>query len=380
MWYITVVLLLTIFSIRDYSKGKVTPRSLFNILWLVLTFMLVFRYGQGTDYYEYQLKYESLDSSGSFLVNTLYHGEIGWYMLTLAGNKLGMSFFFFNGIISFVEMIMIRRFILLYSPYRFLSLLLFYPTFYLTGCYSVIRQGLELCLFLGIGVPLLLNKKTFKYLILIVCLSLIHTSAVALLICPFLQNWKKNKYYLIAGIILIIYGFKFIQGYFDWDSIGSYVGTNISIAGILVRVILLLLIWALYSLPHRIKGEASYNDDVFFRIYLVGFIISLFFYNSATLSQRLTMPFKAVEIVLLPILIFSNQHYMRAIRDKTNKLIVSVLFFVVVLIMNVEFTKNIYSYLEQGNYYSWVTPFDYPYSSVFDQNKIRKYISNFDGE
>jgi len=48
--------------------------------------------------------------------------------------------------------------------------------------------------------------------------------------------------------------------------------------------------------------------------------------------------------------------------------------------MNVEFTKNIYSYLEQGNYYSWVTPFDYPYSSVFDQNKIRKYISNFDGE
>ena len=60
--------------------------------------------------------------------------------------------------------------------------------------------------------------------------------------------------------------------------------------------------------------------------------------------------------------------------------VISLLFFIVIAIMNVEFFKNIYSYIDQGNYYSWVSPVDYPYSSVFDKNKIKKYVSNFDGE
>lgn len=379
MWYIIVIAFLTIFSVSDFSKRKITKMTLFNIMWLILTFMLVFRYGQGTDYYEYFLTYDNIDSTGSLLTNVLSHGEIGWYILNVIGNRLGMSFFVFVGIISLIEMVLIHRFILLYSPYKVFSLLLFYPAFYLTGCYSILRQGLVLCLFLGIGIPLLVKRKKLKYLLLVLLLVLLHTSAIVLAVLPFLSDWKKNKYLLIVSAVIILFGIKYIESYFDLSSIEGYIGMT-SIAGVMVRTILFIVIWVLYRMSTNVNKESNSIESLLFKIYLFGFIISLCFVNSATISQRLTMPLKATEVVLLPILVYKNQQCLKLIKIEANKLLVSILFLTSVLIMNVEFVKNIYSYIEQGNYYSWVTPINYPYSSVFDQNKIRKYISHFDGE
>lgn len=342
--------------------------------------MLVFRYGQGTDYYEYLIKYESVDNEGSFFVNAFYHGEIGWYILNLIGAKLGVSFIVFNGLISLVDMLMIRRFILNYSPYKVFSLLLFYPTFYLTGCYSIIRQGLALCVFLGVGVSLLFEKKTLKYFIMVLLLTMIHTSCIALAILPFIFDIKKNKVYLILGGIAMFFGLKYLDSYVNIDDVSVYVGSHVSYASILVRVILFFVIWRLYTLPRPTDYANTDLEKCLFRVYLTGFVISLLFYNSATISQRLTMPFKAVEVALIPILLYRNQSYLVDFKNTIKFQTISLLFFLVVAIMNVEFVKNINSYIEQGNYYSWVSPVNYPYSSVFDQTKIRKYISNFDGE
>lgn len=380
MWYITVCIFLTIISIAEYSKRKPGRKQLFNVVWFILTCMLVFRYGQGTDYYEYLLKYESVDNEGSFFVNTFYHGEIGWYILNLIGVKLGVSFFVFNGIISLVDMLMIRRFILEYSPYKVFSMLLFYPTFYLTGCYSTIRQGLAFCIFLGIGVSLLVEKKTLKYFIMIFFLTLIHTSCAALAILPLLLDIKRNKYYLIIGSIVLLMGLKYIDSYVNIEAFSGYVGSSVSYAGIMVRVILFSVIMWLYTLPRQSVNQTTEHEKWLFKIYVLGFIMSLVFFNSATLSQRLTLPFKSVEVALLPLLVYRNQSYLTTIRNKVKLQKVALSFFLVIMIMNVEFVKNIYSYIEQGNYYTWVSPIDYPYSSVFDQSKIRKYISNFDGE
>lgn len=380
MWYIIVCLFLTFYSITEFSKKKTTRKQLFNVVWLILTLMLVFRYGQGTDYYEYLIKYEGLDNEGSFLVNAFYHGEMGWYILNLIGAKLGLSFYIFNGIVSLIDMLMIRRFIIKYSPYKVFSLLLFYPTFYLTGCYSTIRQGLALCIFLGVGISLLFEKKIQKYFAMVLFLSLIHTSCIALAILPFLLDIKKNKKYLLVGALLLYLGVKYVDSYVNIDDVYGYVGSHTSYAGIMVRVLLFIIIWRLYTLSRPTGEQISKLEKWFFSIYVFGFIISLVFYNSATLSQRLTMPFKAIEVALLPILIYKNQKLLMAINNKVKLQVVSMLFFLVIMIMNIEVVKNIYSYLEQGNYYSWVTPIDYPYSSVFNQAKIRKYITHFDGE
>lgn len=380
MWYITVCLFLTLSSIVEFSNRKPTRKRLFNFTWLVLTIMLVFRYGQGTDYYEYLITYERVDNEGSFFFNALDHGEIGWYILNLVGAKLGLSFYVFNGIISFVDMLMIRQFIIKYSPYNVFSLLIFYPTYYLTGCYSTIRQGLALCVFLGIGISLLVERKTLKYFIMVFFLTLIHTSCIAFAILPFFLDIRKNKYYLILGAIALLVGLKYIDTFVNIESVSGYVGSQVSYAGILVRVILFGIILRLYTLPCLSEEQNAGLEKLLFKICVVGFIISLVFYNSATLSQRLTMPFKAVEMALLPILIYRNQNYLAAIKNKVKSQMVSLLFVLIILIMNVEFVKNIYSYIEQGNYYSWVTPVDYPYCSVFDQSEIRRYISNFDGE
>lgn len=53
---------------------------------------------------------------------------------------------------------------------------------------------------------------------------------------------------------------------------------------------------------------------------------------------------------------------------------------VVMLMINVETVKNINSYIDQRNYYSWVNVMSYPYSTVFNKYNIRQYISHFDEE
>ena len=52
----------------------------------------------------------------------------------------------------------------------------------------------------------------------------------------------------------------------------------------------------------------------------------------------------------------------------------------VILMLNVETIKNIDSYITQGNYYSWVNPLNYPYSSIFNKDYVRRYLSHFDDE
>ncbi len=379
MWYITVAFFLGLFSIIEFSRRKIGRSYLFNIAWIVLTFMLVFRFGQGTDYYAYYLMYQNVDGTGSFLVNTLAHGEIGWYMLNLAANKLGMSFFVFIGIVSFVEMVLIRRFIMHYSPYKAFSLLLFYPTFYLTACYSTIRQGLVFCIFMGICVNLIIKRKYVKYYLIILCLVFIHTSAIALFLIPLCVNFKLNRFYIIGCFVLGFCIFFFANRYSVMESYSDYLSGSTRVAGILVRVILLYFIWRL----HRLFRETGYDDKmepVLYRIYITGFILFILLIQSATLSQRLTMPFKAMEVALLPILIHANRNIISCVGKRVRSTFAPIAFYIAVMIVNVEFVKNIYSYIDQGNYHSWVTPMSYPYSSVFDQNEIRKYITNFDEE
>ncbi|MBO6128655.1 MAG: EpsG family protein [Pseudobutyrivibrio sp.] len=353
----------------------------FIIMWIILTLMLIFRYGQGTDYYAYFLQYEYIDSAGSFWINALGHGEIGWYILLLTANKLGLSFFVFLGIISFVMMISIYRVISKYSPYKILSLLLLFPTFYLTYCYSAIRQGLVLCLFLGFGFELLLNKKYLKYYLLTFVLVLFHTSAVILLLLPALLNWKNNK-------ILIALGLSIVGGFVIYYGQGilmaaseSYRKVEFSILAIVVRLIVFYVVRKLYKSAHI--SEVNTNDKVIsvaYSIYEVGILLFMALCWTSTLSQRLTMPLKAVEIFLIPMLMYRNSFKLDKILNSSKYQSVVISLLLIVAITNVEFVKNIYSYINQGNYRSFVTPLNYPYVSVFNQQEIYTYITNFDEE
>lgn len=381
MWFLSVALLLSILSIGEYFKKKQFV-GFFYLIWSVLWVMLVLRYGQGTDYYAYYLQYEYIDSTGSFWINALGHGEIGWYILMLLGKKIGLNFFVFLGIVSSVMMLSLLRAIKRYSPYKMISLLLLYPTFYLTYCYSAIRQGLVLCLFLGWGIELLLKKNFFWYYLFVLLLALFHTSAIVLLVVPALINWRKKKAFIFLGVILLIPIVAFYGQSYILSATETYRNVEVSVLAIIVRIIVFVVVRQLYLMSKKVDSDVSSREliDLAYHIYEIGFIIFLSLSWTSTLSQRLTMPLKSVEILLIPTLLYYNSKKLKTYFCRKKLQIVTFSFLLCVAIMNVEYVKNIYSYINQGNYRSFVTPLNYPYCSVFNQQEIYNYITNFDEE
>lgn len=352
---------------------------------IMLTLMLCLRYGQGTDYLAYEKSFISVNAKESIWANSLYHGELGWYMLMVIAKRAGMSFEMFVGVLSLVMMGFTSRVIFKYSPYKIVSLFILYPTFYLTYYYSALRQGLVLSLFLGLGIEWLIDKKYVKYFFLIFILIFFHKSAIILFALPFVKKFKcvrLSGWVFVALIFaLFIRYFRILDNIAEQLSILSYFEVNISYSAILLRSLLFYIAYKLHKFCLIRKEDRI--EKMLYDCYTVGFILYMMLAFSATLSQRMTMPLKATEILLFPVLVYKVKE-IRAFgqkgKNKLNILIVgrfSVLLCVILLflMLSVEMVKNINSYTVQGNYYSWVTAFNYPYISVFDKKKILDYRS-----
>lgn len=391
--YVMFGLLLTILAIIEVGNGDSNKKRLFTFLILLMTVLLAVRYGQGSDYYGYYLQYSRIDSSASLFVNMLYHGELGWYMILVIANRLGFNFEVFIAILSMIMMFSIGRAIKKYSPYKIWSLLILYPTFYLTYCFSAIRQGLVMSLFLGFGLDLLLEKKWVKYYILMVVLILFHKSAIVLLFLPVLMNFKERKigkYCVFAMFFCVFFGYSGILNRVAAAiGIAGYFNVSISVMAILLRTILFFVIYMLHHENCFYLEQTGFSinelEKTLYFIYFIGYVVYLTLAFAGTLSQRITMPLKAIEVVLLPLLLFNLKNRSKITGSrfkylKIGKLRIAALAMLVVFMLNVETIKNINSYIEQGNYYSWVNPLNYPYSTIFDKKYIRGYLSHFDDE
>lgn len=385
--FIVVGFILSIFAMIENIYKKINKNKIFNILWLILTVMLMCRYGQGTDYHEYEVMYEFLNSDDSLFSNSLVHGEYGWYLLMLLSKKVGINFYIFTAFISFIMMYLTYKSINKFIGSSLLSIMLLYPTFYLTYYYSAMRQGLTLSIFLYYGISFLYEKKYIRYFILILMLSCLHRASIILFLIPFGIKIISINRSLFAIFGIISSYLISISGLLDnimAITERSYSDVRISYLAIVLRVVLYLFALLLHNKIKRYKVDSF--EQMLFNIYTLGFILYLCLAVYATLSQRITMPFKAVEIILFPLQIsilcslIENKHKIQTVYfllARGKRIIWCVLFLVIVC--DIEFVKNIFSYIEQGNYYEWVTPLNYPYISVFeDKSNIYKYISHFD--
>lgn len=388
--YIILVILLSICSILELNLNLNNETKGFKAYFLLLTIILAIRYGQGTDYYNYLIQFSRVDMNASLLVNELYHGEIGWYILLILSKRIGMSFDIFICFISVIMMCSIQRGIKKHSPYKITSLLLFYPTFYLTYCFSALRQGLIMTIFIGFGLDYLLEKKYFKYYCLIAVLILFHKSSFVLLFLPIalhFKDYKIEKYLIFAVILGIVFGYTgILNRVASLIGITSYLEVSVSIMAILLRSILFFVIYKLHKINVQSRIKLSHEDlkeDILYYIYMIGYSIFLCLAFAGTLSQRLTMPIKAIEIILLPILLYNVKKLKGTNKFtiiKIGKLRMLFLMLLIICMVNVETIKNIDSYIEQGNYYAWVNPVNYPYSNIFNKKYIMNYIPYFNGQ
>lgn len=352
--YYVVLLILIIFTLMELWKGD-RRNILIHISFLILTIMLCLRYGQGTDYFGYMCNYDAKD----------FHSEIGYSFLSMICKNCGLPFEGFIALISLLQMGCLYRAIRLYSPLKMLSLLLYFPTLYLTYCFSGIRQGIVIMFFLGFMLKWLQDDKWIKYLFGCVIMSTIHSAALVLLPLIVIKRMKLKWLYwgLIGAVGIGIFIYFAPAEWFSFVEIGAvqyYIGNiSISAIGLAERVVMFgILSYFIWQIN---KKQSNDQINLLYKIYIVGFAIAILFFPWSLLSSRMSAMMKATEILLLPILI------KQGIRWK--KLLVSFLI-LYVMVMTV---KNIYSYIYQaGNEYKDYNVFTYPYFSVFEKGKVHE--------
>lgn len=385
--YLIVLIMLVGFSVYEYKKKKTQP-VLYWVAFGVLTAMLVLRYGQGTDYFSYYHNFLSTPTIWQLpeLLATDIHGEPGWLFINAAFRGFGIPFQVLVVLSSLLTMYGLHRFLSRHSTMMTVSLLLAYPTIYLTYAMSAIRQGLVLAIFLGFLIDWLYEKKYVRYILVTVVCALIHSSALvflALFAVNFITIRLKPALLLIP--VLAVAGFlssKLLVLLFDsfvfYANDGFYllaVGERIISAGVIIFVFRDVLS----------SKETARSSKLMFllQIYLYSCLIYSFLAWSARLGSRFAIFFKAVELVLfvyallseptivLPDRIVSRLRLGTRKPIRVQKIIACYLLGLTLLM----YFKNIVSYIGQNQYIDSINMFNYPYFSILNKEYLEKVMT-----
>lgn len=367
--YLIMTVVVVLFAAIGYLDRK-ADKKLFCIELFLLGAMLCLRYGQGTDYFGYEVNYsiipEHIDIN--FLFHNDVHGEIGYQFVVEIFRNFGVSFCVFIAVWSLAIMLMTYYGIKGYSGVKTIAVLLLYPTYYLTFYYGV-RQGFALAFVLCFILPAYVKNKKAKYVLLVCLGATIHKSLLVLLVLIFVdkivKKYEKEMIILAAtvggalAVVLKVTGLK-----------TGYISLSPSYAAIVLRIILFIAITRLY----RFSGKGDEINNKIYNFYLVGFCIYLALCPMAFISGRTTAYFKISEVILFSRLLGNMDGIMYA--RKFVVILKRHVCMLIIAICMVEGIKNINSYVLQGEYYSGIYFYNYPYVSVFNKKDIYKYREN----
>lgn len=360
MYYIVFVVLL-LFSTLHLSNDK----KLYRVIWIVLTLILIFRYGQGTDYINYEFHYKTISRMLSVKQVSYYGLDIGYMFINKLFNMMGFSFQGFIGFISLFMMICLDRYIKEYSDKPVLTLLLFYPTYYLTYYSSAIAQGIVLAIFIGIMLDMLLKKKIAIYVVLCIAVSTIHLSGIVLFsgVLIYINSERVYRYVITISIFL--------------SAVGTIIGSNIPLISTYYespRLISLAekVIWLIVLIYLSKRVVMNEKEEKCLKLYYTGFIVAVIFICFPVVSSRLCVYYKVLETGLFGSFLFKYQLEERFDIVKRRGLKYSLVALIIVAMTTSMFCKNINQYLNNGCYYD-TSFFAYKYISIFEKDELYDY-------
>lgn len=182
-------------------------KILFWIFAVILSLMAFMRYGIGLDYFGYQFLYERLQPSVlDEMKYGLDHQEIGFRAIGAFLKSIGFSYqqylIFFAAITIFYVVKICKN----YSKNPTLSLLIFFCFYYLTWTFTGVRQGVVLAIGIYYLLKCIENNKTWRYILIVLLLSLIHSSAFMLLVLYFASkiNFNKKTLLMLTGTSILL--------------------------------------------------------------------------------------------------------------------------------------------------------------------------------
>lgn len=199
MYY--VVFLLGIIS----SQLKDNKNRFFIFFTVVIAFLAFFRYGVGPDYFSYQYLYVRLNDS---IIDEVKYGidnqEILFKLMGSFLKKIGFSYQQYLIIFSIINLTFIAKTCKKYSKKPLLSLFLYYSFFYFVWTFSGIRQGVTIAVGVYYLLKCLEEKSTKKLIAISLLLSIVHASALVLIVLYFANRLDLNRNKLIVFSLISV--------------------------------------------------------------------------------------------------------------------------------------------------------------------------------
>jgi len=315
--YISIYLLILFFALNKKLKNT---KVLFNLLLVVLGIFLCMGYMTGSDWRQYELEYNSLNSND--IIKYVKGYEYLYPALQMVFKSIGFTFWQF-----FITLKIILFFITIktfekYSQYNYAwGLLVFYGVFGLDAYIdNPMRNLIASVIFLS-SIKYIISNKLLKYIIMIILASSFHMSALLLLPIYFIRNTNINKKIILISLVgLVIFAvigqwaFRKLLVEFIWTRSNIiaerfnvvyldksfYENRNhIITVGFLVHVVMYILIFLKKEEIEKQKyGRLIFNlTYVYMIVYIVSFAIWIFF----RMRLYLFVPF-CISIAYLPYL------------------------------------------------------------------------------
>ena len=294
VYLIMIATLLVVFGVESVisknglsiKERKVRPNKFFiAVVFIILSFVAVFRYGVGTDFYAY---YRTS--------NWVHHFERGNYDspgFTLFAICCQKVFGNINGAITMgaalITIGLIVYIITKHSENLLVSILLFIFAGCFIGMFNGVRQYLATAI-LFTGHRFIINRKPIKWLLVVLLASTIHITAILMFfvyfICNLKCNWKLvGIYFIIAICLLFAYEPLFnLVGALKQDSIDTsdvYMRSSVNILRIAVQCIPIVLL--LFVNKGKINNDSE--SRFLFNICLLNGALAIAAMNSPYFSR-----------------------------------------------------------------------------------------------
>ncbi|MEG2341033.1 MAG: EpsG family protein [Odoribacter sp.] len=276
-------------------------------LFWVVSFLVLFlfsglRYDVGMDF----SGYEELYNDSLYSVNSEIN-ELGWAYLFYGCRNIGLPFSMVILVISFFTIYSAFVFIKRYSPYPFLSILIFFCfAQYYTYTFNAIRQCLVGYIFL-LSLKYIEERNMIKYFVSIgLTFFFIHTSAVILLPLYFFIHRFYPLYIKLGLIAVFLLGARFFiiliassPTYKIYLTLEQYAEEIKITSYLLIFIAFILLVLDSYIKDRTPQKNILFNISYLFLLCLT---IACFFAGTplVIVFMRLAFYFTPVLMVLLP--------------------------------------------------------------------------------
>ncbi len=303
-WLMFVSFALMVFVGRNFKSLQLNSHTLkleyrityFGVAILFVCLMIGLRYQVGGDWDAYLNK--MYETSGEDWLESISRGDPGYQFLNWIGANVGGGIYFVNTVCSILFVWGLSKFCIA-QPRPWLALLVALPYFIIVVAMGYTRQSaaIGICM---IGLTLLQDGKTFRFLLLLAVATLFHKSAVVLF--PFaIFSRQSNKLVTILGVFIIgaLVAFLLVLDSLENLSYG-YLESGYSSSGALIRVVMNAFP-ALFFLIFLSKFQLPPDQRKFWlwmALAALLFVILLWISPSSTAVDRLALYWIPIQLVV----------------------------------------------------------------------------------